>query len=413
MKNQFNYVLFFIFTATLLVILIELSSIIKYHTSLSSGKLGVPKDSQTYSLALEDPRVFLESQLAASHYKLRNVASDLIKNIIFVLIAICFLNSTFNDKILNVCGKNITLVQQNFRTLRKSEINFISLMLFGYLLTILLISLIKAKSIDFNKFFIYLSVFIIAYFLIIPILIFFAFIVMTKFGKKFIIACYIAYSIKILPELLMEDKIDDQKMIKMKIEEFPDQIQDVLRKYDLQDSVYKERTPGEDMNAALIGYGSKKRMEIYGDLDSYSKDQLFSIFLHEIGHVDEHSLFRKSLVYFVVLFIEMMIILIIFEKLAPKYSNEVISTFTAFIILVFIYRIIMRQWLISANKIVSQLSEINSDLFTKKFKYNSSLAKTLYEIGIDAEDYLVPTTLYNSLRSTHPSIYSRVEYLSD
>lgn len=412
MKQHFNYFIFFIFTATIFIILLEISSIIRYHTSLSSGKIGLPTKSNTYSLAIEEPKMFLESQLSATHYKLRNVTSDLIKNILFILIALCFLNPMFNEKVINLCENNITLVKQNFRSLKRKEINFISIMLFSYLSTVLMVSLIKSKNVEFQMFFSYLCLFILAYFLLIPLLIFLLFIVISKFGKKFIIACYIAYSIKILPELLMEDKIDHSKMIKMKIEEFPDEIQDVLRKYDLQESVYKERKPGRDMNAALIGYGIKKRMEIYGDLDTYSKDQLFSIFLHEIGHVDEHSLLRKSIVYFIVLLIELLIILLIYEKVAHKYTTNTISFFTSFVMLVFIYRIVLRQWLISANKIVSQLSEINSDLFTKKFHYNDSLALTLYEIGVDAEDYLIPTRMYNSLRSTHPSIFSRVEYLS-
>lgn len=412
MKTKFSYVIFFIFAITCLVILVELSSIIQYHSSLSSGKFGVPKQSATYSYASEEPEIFLNSQLSATHNKLKNVTSDLLKNFIFILLALCFLNPIINDKMMKVCNNNISLVRQDFRGLKKYEINFIALLVFSYLLTLLFISLIRAKEIDFSRLITYLSIFTLAHFLLLPLIIFSLFMIITKFGKKIIIACYLAYAIKILPELLMEDKVDNKKMVLMKIDEFPEEIQSILKQYDLEERVYKERKPGEDMNAALIGYGSKKRMEVYGDINSYSKDQLYSILLHEIGHVAEHSLFRKSVVYFLVLFIEMMIILLIHDKLAYKYRDNIVSFFTAFVVLVFIYRITLRQWLVSANKIVSQMSEINSDMFTKKYHYNASLAKTLYDIGVDAEDYLMPTRFYNALRSTHPSIYSRVEYLT-
>ncbi|KAM0674116.1 hypothetical protein GVAV_002188 [Gurleya vavrai] len=242
-------------------------------------------------------------------------------------------------------------------------------------------------------------------------MIFIIYLALSKFGKKFIIACYIAFVLKILPELLMDDKVDDLKMVKMNLDEFPDDIQEVLRKYDLTESCYKERTPSEDLNAALIGYGSAKRMEIYGDPKKFGKKELYAVFLHEVGHVDEHSLVRKSSVYFTVLFIELLLVLWIYDKLAPKYTNDNISVFTAFILLFFIYRILIRQWPVSANKIASQLSEVNSDLFAKGYGYDEALSNTLFDIGIKSRDYLRPTTLYNSLRSTHPSIYTRVEYL--
>lgn len=411
MKDESKYTLYIIFIVTLFIILYELSSVIRYHHALSNGKIGLPTDSETFKIASKKPLQFIKSQLSATHAKFKNVLLDFLKHLLFIGIALLFLNKKFQEKMSGICEKRITFIQQGFRTLKRSEINYMCLIFLLYLFSILLISSVKSKELDYFKVLQYLLLFLGIYFFIAPLFIFVLFMVLNKFHKKFIVACYVAYALKVLPELLMDDPIDHEKMTKMKIEEFPDDIQAVLKKYDLQDSVYKEIDPGSELNAALIGYGSAKRMEIYGDVKSFSNKELYAIFLHEVGHVDEHSLFRKSVVYFLILFLEMMIILFIYDKLAPKYANEFVSMFTAFVILVFIYRTLVRQWPLSVNKITSQMSEINSDLFTEKYDYNRSLAKTLYGIGVGAKDYLVPTRMYNGLRSTHPSIYSRVEYL--
>ncbi|KAM0673146.1 hypothetical protein GVAV_003306 [Gurleya vavrai] len=326
---------------------------------------------------------------------MKSVIADLIKHILFITIALLFLNKNMQKKAIKISEKRITFINDGFRNLKRAEINFICLFFILYLAAVLITSTIKTKNLDYAKIGKYTFLFLSFYFFLAPIMIFIIYLALSKFGKKFIIACYIAFVLKILPELLMDDKVDDLKMVKMNLDEFPDDIQEVLRKYDLTESCYKEITPSEDLNAALIGYGSAKRMEIYGDPKTFGKKELYAVFLHEVGHVDEHSLVRKSSVYFTVLFIELLLVLWIYDKLAPKYTNDNISVFTAFILLFFIYRILIRQWPLSANKIASQLSEVNSDLFAKGYGYDEALSNTLFDIGIKSRDYLRPTTLYN------------------
>ncbi|KAM0673052.1 hypothetical protein GVAV_003544 [Gurleya vavrai] len=411
MKDHSRYFICFIFTATVLIIAYEVFSVTYYHALLTKGKIGLPKNSSTYSLASEDSIEFLKSQILASHSKFRSVIADLIKHILFITISLLFLNKNMQKKAIKISEKRITFINDGFRNLKRAEINFICLFFILYLAAVLITSTIKTKNLDYAKIGKYTFLFLSFYFFLAPMVIFIIYLALSKFGKKFIIACYIAFVLKILPELLMDDKVDDLKMVKMNLDEFPNDIQEVLRKYELTESCYKEKTPSEDLNAALIGYGSAKRMEIYGDPKTFGKKELYAVFLHEVGHVDEHSLVRKSSVYFTVLFIELLLVLWIYNKLAPKYTNDNISVFTAFILSFFIYRILIRQWPLSANKIASQLSEVNSDLFAKGYGYDEALSNTLFDIGIKSRDYLRPTTLYNSLRSTHPSIYTRVEYL--
>ncbi|KAM0686245.1 hypothetical protein COBT_002535 [Conglomerata obtusa] len=396
-----------------MIISYELFSITLYHGLLTDGKLGLPEKSSTYELASKDPVEYIKSQLVASHGKFRAVIADFIKHVLFIFLALLFLDRGLQKMAMKLAEKRITFINDGFRDLKRTEINYMCLIFLLYLAAVMITSVIKSKDLDYTKLGKYGLLFLCFYFFLAPIVIFISYLALTKFNKKFIIACYLAYVIKILPELLMDDQVDNVKMVKMNLDEFPEDIQEVLRKYNLTESVYKERTPSDDLNAALIGYGSAKRMEIYGDPKTFGKNELYSVFLHEIGHVDEHSLVRKSTVYFTILFLELILVLWFYDKLSAKYTNDNISIFTSFVLLFFIYRILLRQWPLSANKIASQMSEVNSDLFAKQYGYNEALSSTLYDIGISSRDYLRPTTLYNSLRSTHPSIYSRVEYLRD
>lgn len=411
MKTRINYVFYIIFIATLSVIGYEMISVQSYHNKLTKGDFGLPNDSSTVELASEKSEKFIESQLGASHIKMKSVFIDLLKNSCFVMISLLFLNPRPQEKMLSFSEKQYSIVKRNYALLQRHETIYISFIAFLYSATMLLISFLKSKELDIWKLVGFSCLFVLSYYLLFPVAVFILYSLLECLGKGFIVGCYVAFALKVIPEIIMEDIVDDSKMVNMKIEEFPKKIQDVLYKYDLQDVVYKERTPGKETNAALIGYGSKKRMEVYGDISDVSKNQLYAILLHEVGHVDEHSLVRKSVVYFVVLSLECAIILLLYHIIAPKYASPGICSFTSFVILVFIYRILIRQWLTGINKITSQLSEINSDLFTIQHGYNENLAATLFNIGVEARDYLYPTTMYNSLRSTHPSIYSRVEYL--
>ncbi|EJW03795.1 hypothetical protein EDEG_01924 [Edhazardia aedis USNM 41457] len=411
MKKSNNFIFYGFFFTTISIILYELFTIVKYHQKLSDGYLNIPKDSATYEMAKKIKDDFINSQISASHTKYRSVSADLLKHSIYIFVAVCFLNKKLRNHVLRISEKRITIIRSDFRDLKRSEINYISLAVIAYFTCILIISMIKSKEIDTIKLGQYICLFFGFYFFLIPFIVFIIYVALKNFGKKFIAACYIAYILKVLPEVLVQDEADLEKMKKMNIEEFPEKIQNVLKKYDLEDRVYKERTPSADINAALIGYGSGKRMELYGDMNDFSRNQIYAILLHEVGHVDEHSLFRKSVIYFGLIFAEMFFLMWMYDRLSYKYTSNGVSAFTAFIFLTIIYKILLRQWLFAFHRMASQNSELNSDHFAREHSYFEPLAEALFNIGVDSHDYLKPTWPYNVLRSTHPSIYSRVERL--
>ncbi|TBU09883.1 putative M48 family peptidase [Hamiltosporidium magnivora] len=412
MKKISKNFIYSVFIITLLTITYEIFSISKFRYLLSKGELGIATNSNTYVYASRNPEEFIISQEAASKSKIFTVTMDFVKHSVLVAIALLFLDSNLQRMMLKLAEKRVTLVKSGFRDLKKPEINFVCLLYSFYLITIFVVGLLTAKSYAIEKILKCFGFFVAFYLLLAPVLVFITYILLSKFHKKFIIACFIAYAIKVLPDILIQDKVDYTKMTKMDINEFPENIQEVLIKYDLQDRVYKEIFPGKEINAALIGYGDGKRMEIYGNYDEFDQEQLYSVFLHEVGHAKENSLLRKTIIYFIVLVLEMLVFLFLYDRVSSKFSNQDISYFTAFLVLAFIYRVLLRQWLFSIYKLGSQISEINSDLFAKQYGYDEYLANTLYDIGIQSSDYLFPTVIYNSLRSGHPSLYSRIEYLN-
>lgn len=411
MKTKYTYSIYFVFCLTLIVILIELLNAIQFRAVLAANMIGFSQSHTIYRLALQVKETYLESQIKGTNSRLGTVFADTVKTIYLIFVSMLFLNKKFQSYLLKIADRNISFVRSNFRELTRKEINFTCLFIGFYMLARIGLQLISKEELT-RYFIIKISILgILGYFLVIPLVIYITYVLLQYFGKKIIVACYLAYIIKILPDVIINDTVNDEKMEQVDIDTFPDEIQNILRKYHLEDSVYKERIPGDEKNAALIGYGKGARMEIYGNFEESDKDELFSVFLHEIGHAKENTLLRKTVVYITLLFIELLIILFIYDSLSSKFVNDMISLFTAFVILSFIYRMLLRQWLIMIYKMVSQQSEINSDMFAKEHHYGKELAQTLFNIVLESSDYLRPTALYNFLRSGHPSISTRIDYL--
>src|SRR5690606_8498397 len=102
------------------------------------------------------------------------------------------------------------------------------------------------------------------------------------FGSKLIIACYVAYYIKAITELLDQDPVDLSELEKVPIESFSEKVQEFLRERNLQDKVYQEKNKSKSVNAALVGWGDYERIEIYGDHDNFDKEEFESVLMHEI-----------------------------------------------------------------------------------------------------------------------------------
>lgn len=444
MATKYTFTFYLIFFLTLIVISFELLNAVQYKSVLSEGSYGMSSAPSVEKMAQNNKKEYFQSQITGTNNRIGTVLIDMVKTIFLIFLSLLFLNKTLQNKVLEISNRNISFINRDFRDLKKREINFISIIFALYVFAKIVLHLVTTDDFSFLLVSKLVFIGILSYLIFIPIIIYLSYVLLKYFGKKIIIACYLAYIIKIIPDVFINDEVNLEKMEQVDITSFPDDIQMLLNKYHLEESVYKEIEPGNDKNAALIGYGKGARMEIYGNFEINDKDELFSVFLHEIGHAKENTLLRKTLVYISLLVIELFLILFFYSVLSKKYShtdhNEItennvanslvddqreetmrqfpsdecaLSLFSAFIILLLIYRMVLRQWLIIFYKVVSQQSEINSDLFAKEHHYGNELATALFNIVLESNDFLRPTAIYNFFRSGHPSISVRIEYLAD
>lgn len=401
-------VIYCFFGVTIVLIAWEMGRAFIRLKYLDKNEIDVPKDSATYKLASKDTTTYINSQEKATRKKLKNLLKDLVEQIIFLSLSIVFIIPKVQHFCLNFCERRLNILKRSYFNFRKSEINFLNAIFSAYLLFSLWISDLYSTKYDFIKYFIGL---LFCYVFVFPLVIIFVLLLIRKLGIQIILACYVAFLIKLVPDILTVDNVEKDNMKKVPSKKFPDKIQNILRHYKLDDSVFTEKEPSENMNAALIGYGDEMRIEIYGDMEKLNKQKIYSVFLHELGHAFEHSLFKKACVYISLVCFECGLMIYLYKFLASKYSHEKLNVEVSFLLLALIYKMNLRQWLMLIYKFTSQRSEMVSDFFAKSFNYQTELGKVLYQIGIDSHDYLNPTILYNLLRSGHPSIYDRVEYL--
>lgn len=410
MNKTYKNSLYLLFLLTILIISYELFTSIRYRLNLKDN-FGINNKSYVYFLATQNPFEFIKSQRNASLQRILNVSIDLIKTVFLIFVSSIFLSKGLQKRGIIVADSNITLIKNGFRELKRSEINFICMLTGLFLLNKSVLDLMKSKHITLLRFFKSVITTLLTYLFLIPIVIFMIYIFIKTFGKMFIVACYLALIIKLLPEILIQDGVDSEKMKLVDIEKYPENIQNLLKENGLDKSVYEEIEKKSEKNAALVGYGKYKRLEIYGNFTELEENSLYSVLLHEIGHAKENTFMRKAFVYISLLLMEMLFVIFLYEKVSQKFSNETLSFFSAFLLLFLVYRMIMKQWLFAFYKVVSQKSEYNSDMFAKSNDYGKDLGDTLFNIVIDSNDYLIPTLFYNFLRSSHPPLYNRINYL--
>ncbi|KRH92716.1 Metalloprotease [Pseudoloma neurophilia] len=412
-RGKYTLIFYLFFTLTFVVIFFELINAITFKNVLLHDSLGLEDSPALEQMAKAKRTEYMNSQSKGSGNRIITVFVDMIKTIFLIFLSLMFLNGTIRNMVMKISQKNISLIRTDFRELKKSEINYLCLFINLYILNKIILYIITNDDISHIFIFKLGLISLTCYFLFIPLIIYLSYILLQYFGKKIIIACYLAYIIKIIPDVFINDEVNLEKMEQVDIKSFPDDIQHLLNKYHLEESVFKEIEPGTEKNAALIGYGKGARMEIYGDFEITDKDELFSVFLHEIGHAKENTLLRKTLVYISLLILELCVVLFIYEIISRKYVSQALSVFTSFIALLLIYRMVLRQWLIMFYKVVSQQSEINSDMFAKEHHYGNELATALFNIVLESNDFLKPTMIYNFFRSGHPAISTRIEYLTE
>ena len=391
----------------------ELFWTVIYAREVQQGRVPFSKTSFITFLTANDMSEFLKSQDKASLERIFKVISVVFTGILSTMIVYLILGAKAQKKMNEYISKGMGPLKSDFRDLRKEEANYLTI-----IFTIVLVSRIFHKAIfnkkaDITKIGIDVCWAFLCYFIIFPVSIFAVYLLFHKFGKNLIMGYYIAWLLFTMYEFSGVEPVDTVKMKIVNPKVFPSVVQTELKNYNLYDKVYQEVEPSKDKNAALVGFGEYRRIEIYGKFLEENEEGLYAVMLHEIGHAYDNSLLKKVIMYVVLIISEMIIFMLIYTKIAPKFHNNRISTFTAFMLFALIYLLFFKQWIFSCFKLVSQNAENNADKFAKNLGYGKPLGKVLYDIVIEAREYLAPTYLFNVFRSTHPPIDRRVNYLGE
>lgn len=411
MKAAYTTAFFLVVVLNIFVLANEFLTAQEFRNALSGPTKGLPAGSVTFRKAYDDPR-FVASEAKAVRMRISRLRSEIVRCASTVLITLLFLNGyarkctkKLTQRQLGVIGPrtpNTNMCELNYMCVLLTPIMFLTL---GNMVTRALLGRMDSPVVQF--------IFYVAIFAVVmPVLMLIAFKLFSVYGARIILACYIAYFVKAFSELLTQEKVDMALMERMSIDQFSETVRSFLKERGLEKRVYKERKESKIVNAALVGWGSNERIEIYGDHNHFNNKEFESILLHELGHSEHRSLFKKISMLFVLKIIEMAFLLLLYMRIADKYSDETISTPGAFIILYVLYLLFVSQWLFMFHRLTSQMAEVSADMIAKRLRYGEELSDVLYKISVKSEDYLFSTELYNALRSYHPTIFDRIEYLN-
>lgn len=411
MKSVFPLAIFISCSLGVLVLIYELINCIGVMDQINKKQVFLPFSSKAFQMASENSD-FLGSQSKAIARRISSIPVDIIKHILVVLISLLILNQNIKKR----AERGISSIVGTFPKLSSSsklkEISFVSSII--TMLTAVVFSggpiLYKPSRVE-NEIFLSVMVYCALAFIFIPCI----YIVFRKLLKvysgRLIAAFYLAYYVKSISEFLTVDDVNLKSMKKLNITQFSTSVVDYLNERHLEKRVYGERKKSETLNAALVGWGSLERIEIYGNHKDLSSREFESVLMHEIGHSQDYSLFKKLGVLFTVKFIEMIIIFQLYFSVSEEYSDEFISKYGTFSIVGILYFLFMDRWLLLFHKLTSQTAENNADLIAKAHGYGDDLAKVLFNITVKGETSIQSTWFYNALRSYHPTVYERIENL--
>jgi len=411
MRAIYNTCILALFGMWISVLINEMITSVELERAADTENKGLPADSETLKMAKGDDG-YTESQIKASRKRVKKISHEISTMVWLGITSLMFLSILIRQQILVLISTVSDLIPIVKNNMMFKETCFISL-----IMTLLVYSNIgiSVPSILFRPHLEYIPgilVYLFLFAVFFPIL-YFLFCKLFKFyGYKFIVACYITYFVKAISEFVTLDDVNLEKMQPVDISVFTDEVRNYLKEKHLERRVYDEIKKSDNINAALIGWGHFERIEIYGQYDKLDNQEFQSILMHEVGHSQDHSLFKKIAVLFAIKLLEMGIILSLYFCVAEKFSDEIVSKNTAFFILYFTYLMFVTRWMMMFHKLTSQSAENHADIIAKNHNFGQPLANVLYHITIKGNSALKSTFFYNSVKSYHPTIFQRIENLS-
>lgn len=411
MKAIFITSLIVLCSVNFAIIFYEYTTATAFKSAIFEPTMGLPVDSKTLKIAGKD-KMFQKAEFKAVNKRLKRIKDEVIRNILILVVSLLFLSKNLRRKLINFSGHRITIVMKEMTSEKTEEINYICIM--AILLGMIVYGDTPGKLINEknSSFLLNAILYFLIFFFILPLMVLLVIKILKAYKSSFIIICYIAYFLKTFSELVTDDDVNLEQMKKISSEGFSQPLQDLLKRQGLDDKIYQEKVKSKSINAALVGWGSGERIEIYGDHEDFTDSEFESVLIHEIGHSQNYSLIKKILALFTIKFAEMIILLIIYNHLAKHYADTMLSISGAFMVLYLLYLVFGKKWIMIFHKLTSHYAETSADLTAKMMGYGGKLSKVLYSITIKSGDYIYSSYLYNLVRSYHPTIFDRIEYLN-
>ncbi|KAH9387362.1 STE24 endopeptidase [Nematocida major] len=232
----------------------------------------------------------------------------------------------------------------------------------------------------------------------------------VKYGLLF--AAYVSITVLILVSnctSLIPESLDTLDTIPAK--ELGSVLYEELVRLNLQDRIFWiQDAPSE--NAALVKTGSSRYIIVMGNLIKFGVKEFVSFIAHEVGHADDHSTEKKLLASIVGMGITCGVLVGILHVITPKYARRGVSKFSvlAFLILANMYVFSNVTNMFHNNLCI--LSEVNADLYAKRLGFGKSLATGLYKLIVENRAPLFHSTIYSYYAQDHPTVSSRIAYLT-
>ncbi|ELA42506.1 uncharacterized protein VICG_00605 [Vittaforma corneae ATCC 50505] len=376
MKNVFIIAVWSSFILGMLTLLNEFSFDRQLEFSLSKQLYGLPANSKTLELISSDKK-YINSQLKALEKRTNRIPSEIFKHFCVLGSSLLFLNLIFRKSLQTVISSSIDILPKFRHSVRMKELLFISLISTFLLASVfgskIFANIFSGESLTLAAilFYTFLGLFVLPTFYMILKKLF------KVYSSKLIIACYMAYFVKAISDFVSLEDVNLENMKKVNISEFSKNVRDYLIERGLQNKVYSEKLKkSQSINAALVGWGSYERIEIYGDYQNLTSNEFEAILMHEIGHSEFCSLIKKILTLFFLKTIEMVVVLQIYASISNKFSDSLITKNGSFIVLFLIYFLFINRWLLMFHKMVSQVSEFSADTVAKSHGYGKELSKS-------------------------------------
>lgn len=164
-------------------------------------------------------------------------------------------------------------------------------------------------------------------------------------------------------------------------------------------------------NAGFAGIGKSKRIIISDTLlQNFNKDEIISIFAHELGHYKLKHLWKLMIINFILVFFGLWVSAIVYDHLVLKFGFQSVSQLAALpmlFIILYVYGILT----LPISNLISRKYEYEADKFALSVIENKTdFINALKKLGeINASD-TNPNPVIEFLFYDHPSLSKRIAF---